>query len=211
MLTDRTQRACAFITAATLGLGVTLIIGSRSTAQMAYGTEVTAAGQWHFYQDIAPWTAAISGNQSDLTQITSDRDTGVSVLSFVVDPAGIVQGIAFATTSSAVGNTSTQNFSLADIQSGHGVVLMQAQGHDVFFLQGTIDSVQGQGDMTIRYLANGLWGTYKDCPAKVGRTADGVWHIFNSATGKIVNAAKVQTWSMGVTTVHGICTPDAND
>ena len=55
----------------------------------------------------------------------------------------------------------------------------------------------------------GLWGTYKDCPAKVGRTADGIWHIFNSATGKIVNAAKVQTWSMGVTTVHGICTPDA--
>ena len=211
MLTDRTQRVSALITAATLGLGITLIAGSRSTAQMASRSDESVFGQWHFYQEIAPWTVAIAGNQSDLTEITSDRDAGVSVLSFVVDPAGIVQGIAFATTAAASGTTSTQNFSLADIQSGHGVVLMQAQGHDVFFLQGTIDSFRGQGDVTIRYLANGLWGTYKDCPAKVGRTPDGVWHIFNSATGRIVNAAKVQTWSMGVTTVHGICTPDAND
>ena len=142
-----------------------------------------------------------------LATISSDRNKGISLLSLILDQNSVVSGITFQTQDNDVNPpvVSQQNFSLADIQTASGALLLEQSGHKVLYLRGRIDSQVGTGALVVRYLSNGLWGSYEECRVNAVRSNDGVWHLQNAYSNQIVQEAKVITYSLGIRTIQNIC------
>ena len=136
-----------------------------------------------------------------LVSIYNDRSSGYNDLELLVDAQGAVQGAKYVGHGS--GAAAAKSFTNSEISSG--AILEEQQGVKALILTGKVDSASGQGKWTIKYIANGLSGAYKSCDMKVQRAAQGDWIGVNAYTGATLDKAKIITWSMGITTIEGIC------
>lgn len=141
-----------------------------------------------------------------LAVITNDRDASVSQLKLMVNGAADVSGIYMETSANASSNpTEAQVFPLADIETGDGVVLGEGQGVKAIFLRGTIASAQGQGSLTIRYLANGVFRHWSECKIGLKKLGPHDWQLVNAYDGQAIQQIKVETWSLGISTLENVC------
>jgi hypothetical protein len=131
-----------------------------------------------------------------LVQFTNDRDSNVSVIEWVTDAAGATAGLRYTA------NGRVTDFSFAQLKAG--AVLESQQGINALVLKAAIDPVKG-GPVTFTYVANGMTGSYESCAASISRSAAGEWMLMNSTSRGRIQTAKIVTWSMGITTLEGIC------
>jgi hypothetical protein len=131
-----------------------------------------------------------------LVQLTNDRDANVSVIEWVTDAAGATAGLRYTS------NGRVTDFTLAQMQAG--AVLESQQGINALVLKASMDPVTG-GPVTFTYVANGMMGSYKSCAAHVARSGSGEWMLMHATARSRVQTAKIITWSMGITTLEGIC------
>jgi hypothetical protein len=140
-----------------------------------------------------------------IIELTSDQDQNINYLSVMEDPSGDAEGIESDPDSK---NTSTDNIStsvsLAQIESDAGAVLLVRDGKNALILKGSLNSKTDVGQFTLSYLSNGLLMTYDSCDFLLKRDSGG-WYVQNSSTGLKVTSVKVETWSLGITTISGIC------
>ena len=138
-------------------------------------------------------TAAHADSQKILT-VTDDQDSNQAEVD-ALSNAGVLTGIAAA----------GKNYTTAQVAGG--VVMTQKGNYKVLILQGTVNSAQ-EGTFTIKYLTNGLFGSYSSCNFTLIHDGQG-WYVQNAYTGREVTTMKVLTNSLGVTTLDGIC-PEQN-
>lgn len=147
-----------------------------------------------------------------MLNIANDRDSNLSKLSVAFDKNHLLAGLytekverSFFT----VLESETKYFPLRDIEDKEGAVLFESQGRKVLILQGQLNRSSQEGKFRINYLANGLSMRYESCDFNL-RKKDDTWLVTNAATGKKVNEIKIITWSLGVTTLQGICPEKTN-
>jgi hypothetical protein len=177
---------------------------------LALGAVYTAFGASRSFAnwgepDLVDYTAPPSGlTVSKLLTITSDKNSNVDDLDIALDSTGAPQGVEVAL-EGATPDTTPLFFSLSDITSSTGAVLNQTDGYNALILQGTLDPTAPSSTMTLSYLANGLTGEYDNCDVIITHAADGSWGVQNAYTEAPVQSIKITTWTLGVTTVEGIC------
>jgi len=142
-----------------------------------------------------------------LAKVTSDRDGNVSRLVAVLDDDAFVQGVRFDTKifTSTPASFTSKSYSVDEISSARGVVLLNVGGYDAVFLKAAVDSKAGKGRIEVKYLADALWSSYRVCRGLVERDENGAWRILNSETNRHVDEFFVQTHAMGITNIKGIC------
>jgi len=133
---------------------------------------------------------------NDRTSITSDLDV-------TLDVKGVVQGMSYISNDGGV--KTEKDFSLADLSSKNGAILEAQQGVNAVTLSGSINSQAGNGALVVHFIYNGLSGEYHTCNVNVQRNSSGVWEAINAYTNQPVTAAKIQTYSIGIQTIEGIC------
>lgn len=146
----------------------------------------------------------------DLLAITNDQDAGVSYLSLLLDEMDEPIGIYFVTNKhDGIPPTVTRFvFTAAEVASPEGVVLVERQGRNIFYLNGGVDSTRVKGTLQVRYLANGILNSYDECYVNMRRSPQGVWSLVNAYNGKAVSVVRTLTWAFGVTTVENLCPED---
>jgi hypothetical protein len=145
--------------------------------------------------------AELDAATSKIVSIYNDRSANYSDLEVVLDAQGAVTGAKYTTHGD--GAAAPRAFTNSEISSG--AVLEEQQGVKALLLSGQVDSATGTGKWTIKFISNGLSGTYKSCDLKVQRTPAGVWTGVNAYNGTTLDKAKIVTWSMGITTIQGLC------
>jgi hypothetical protein len=152
-------------------------------------------------------TAVPPGLELDhLATLSSDRDNQVGALNVMLDGNNQVMGLY--TRAQSVTADSSDIVWLRDIESPEGAVLAESDGKKVLILKGRLNRETQEGRFQIHYLANGLWKRYESCDFHLRRSA-GDWYVENVYNNSKVDAIKVLTWSLGVTTLEGICPPKA--
>lgn len=144
----------------------------------------------------------------ELAEITNDRNSDINDLYILVGSDGLVQGIRFDTrdpSGDQAGQAATTDFSLSQLEAPSGAVLVSEQGYDAVILNGDIDSAGGVGTFTVRYLTDALLDSYAECPAQLKRNAQQQWQLLNSTTGAVITQLRIKSWSMGITTIEGLC------
>jgi len=149
--------------------------------------------------------AQVTTTAADLTfqplaSITNDRNADLQNLGVLLD-AGQVVGLRFDTVNGS--NPHVSDFSLDEMKAG--AVLGGDARHKAIVLRASVDSTVGNADLVVTYLSNGLFGMHKDCRAGIVRDEGGQWHIVNVYDHKRVNHLVVQTWTLGISTIAGIC------
>jgi hypothetical protein len=142
-----------------------------------------------------------------LANLTNDKNKNINYLNIMMDKNGLAAGMyneadPHNTPGDIGGGQNT--FWLRDIESPNGAVLASSQGRDVLILKGLLNRETQEGKFAIKYLSNGLSMTYKACDFFLKRTG-GKWWIKNAYSGGKVSQIRVETWSLGVTTLKGIC------
>lgn len=138
-----------------------------------------------------------------LVTVSNDRNSDVQKLSVALN-GSTVAGMSFET-DHADAPADYGNFTLAQIEAANGVVLYSEDGHNAILLQGTVDSAAGKGSLRVSFLANGLTNNYKACNANLTRDTAGQWHLVNAYTNQNVVSINVKTWTLGISTVEGLC------
>jgi hypothetical protein len=134
-----------------------------------------------------------------LASITNDRNADLQSLGVLLD-AGQVVGLRFETING--NNPHERDFSIDDVKAG---AVLDGNAKHQAILRGSVDSTVGNADLVITYLSNGLLGKHKDCRASIVRDEKGQWHVVNIYDHKRVNHLVVQTWTLGISTIEGIC------
>ena len=134
-----------------------------------------------------------------LASITNDRNSDLQNLGVLLD-AGQVVGLRFEIIKGK--NPHKNDFSIDDMKAG---VVLDGNAKHKAILRGSIDSTVGNADLVVTYLSNGLLGKHKDCRASIVRDETGQWHIVNIYDHKSVNHLVVQTSTLGISTIEGIC------
>lgn len=137
-----------------------------------------------------------------LASITNNRNADLQSLSVLLDGGQLV-GLRFNTVNGA--NPHESDFSLDEMKAG--AVLDGDPKHQAIVLRGSIDSTMGNANLMITYLSNGIFGTHKACRARIVRDPSGRWHIVNIYDHQRVAHLVVQTWTLGISTIEGICPP----
>jgi hypothetical protein len=135
-----------------------------------------------------------------LASIRNDRNADLQSLGVLLY-AGQVVGLRFETING--NNPHERDFSIDDMKAG--AALGRDAKHKGILLRGSFDSTAGNADLVITYLSNGLLGKHKDCRASIVRDERGQWHIVNIYDHKWVDHLVVQTSSLGISTIEGIC------
>jgi len=148
-----------------------------------------------------PLSHALDNSEVKLLTFSNDRTAITDDLSLMLDAQGGVQGVAYLVND---GSTGEKDFTLATLAGGDGAVLEEQQGVKAIELLGHVDSAKGTGQFVVHYIANGLSGSYNDCNVNLQRGPSG-WVLINAYTGQPVTAAKIITYSLGITTIDGIC------
>jgi hypothetical protein len=161
----------------------------------------------------------ISGSMIDVPQgmttqrlatLKSDKNNNTNYLHVLINSdhkvAGMFNEDAPGNVKDGTDTRSNGVFLLKEIETQNGVVLKRASNRDVMFLSGKLDQASQEGKFTIKYLSNGLWGSYKSCDFFLRRApgTDG-WLAVNAYNGKPITDIFVETWSLGIETVHGVC------
>ena len=151
-------------------------------------------GSWQVSVPRSVEVAAVPPGTSvtPLLKVSTDRGPEVYMLGLLRDGRGAAQGLYMDT--GAVGTP----YSFAEIAMPAGVTLFESSGRKVLLLQG-----QG-GRLHLRYLTNGLFGTYASCDVLL-QSRSGQYWMQNAYTGQKVVAARVITSALGVSTIQGIC------
>lgn len=147
-----------------------------------------------------------------LAAITNDRDTSVSYLNLMVNKQASVRGIYVETQVPEANRpkapdhvVSQSVYWLKNIESQKGVVLGQGQGVKAILLRGDINSQVGQGTLTIKYLHNGVFGSYKDCRIGLRRISPYKWGLINAYNDQRIKRIEVKTWMLGISTLTHVC------
>ena len=147
----------------------------------------------------SPEALAASPDAQDFMQVTNDKTTDKVEVGALSKDGNLI-ALYGKSNGGAI-----QQFSLSDISSSSGALIYETQGYKVLFLQGTFDARTQEGDFTMRYLSNGLFGSYKSCSFTLRRDAQG-WYVENAYTHvKPVENVFVKTSSLGVSTIVGLC------
>lgn len=143
-----------------------------------------------------------------LVDLTSDQNGNSNYLNLMIDSNGLAAGMyneANPKNSPPADGGRAQNvFWLRDIESPAGVVLAEARGRKALLMKGELNRESQEGIFTIKYLANGLTMKYESCNFSL-KKAGKQWWVKNAYSGEKVNKIHVITWSMGITTLEGIC------
>jgi hypothetical protein len=146
----------------------------------------------------------------ELVMISSDRNAEISRLSVAVDSSDRPQGVQLWThllpTGQATVATKKLVYPVHAIESKDGVILDKEGSHVAIILKGTISEHSVSDLLTLEYLSNGLWNTYDSCETVLEKSADSPeWKLLNRATKLPVKSIFVKSWSLGITTLEGIC------
>ncbi len=139
-----------------------------------------------------------------LVHLSNDRNQDINVLTGLVDKSPTAKGLEVSVVDQQGQTKSAVEFNLAQIASPNGVVLAVDSGRPVVLLQGKIDPQSG-GHAVLKYLTNVITGNYAECQTQVRRGANGQWHIINSYTGQPVSRGHIQTWTLGISAIKGVC------
>jgi hypothetical protein len=165
---------------------------------------------WAPSRDGARVQAVPPGNTlQKLMNFSNDRDAIVNRLSVMIDANTLLTGMYIDESNlvePAVFGPGAGVVWLRDIESKEGGVLFEGQGHKVILIQGKLNRTSQDGRFQIRYLANGLTNNYEACDVLLKKDDKG-WYAQNAYTNKRITAAKLITWSLGISTVQGICPP----
>jgi hypothetical protein len=145
----------------------------------------------------------VAAKNDALFSLANDRGPGVNQVGLIVD-GGKVSALSYQTQDDK-GKVENKTFPIAALGTADGAVLEEGQGVKALAVLGSIDSAAGVGQVTFRYIYNGLTGRYKTCPADLKRSSAGDWTLFNHTTGTPIIGAKMITWSLGIDTLQGIC------
>lgn len=144
-----------------------------------------------------------------LFTIANDRDAAMNRLSLLLDGSSQIAGMYIE----QLKPTELFQFTpadgvalLRDIESNEGATLFEGQGRKVIILQGRLNRATQEGRFTLKYLTNGLSYTYDSCDLLLKKDAAG-WYAQNAYNNRKITAAKIVTWSLGITTIEGICRP----
>ncbi len=149
--------------------------------------------------------AALAGaSQQTLFTITNDRDSAVSAFRLLISENNLAAGVLYGPSSEMPNAAGARSFPMHDVEKTEGVALIDEQGHKVLFLQGQLDRATQEGRFHLKFLANGLQNTYKTCDFLL-RKSGAKWLVKNAYTGNTVMNMKIITWSLGLTTLQGIC------
>lgn len=141
-----------------------------------------------------------------LATITNDRDDSVSRIQLMVNERAEVRGIYLETTPASGSQSSRiqgRVYWLDGIQSDTGVVLGQGQGVKAIFLKGVIQP--RAGSLVIRYLHNGLFGSFDQCRINLRRVSPYHWQLVNAYTKHPIQRINVDTWALGISTLDNVC------
>lgn len=158
------------------------------------------AESWTDFLDFTGFTK--NTKLESLLTISNDRGTDYNVLSGMVDDRNNLTGVDFANFTGGHSSGSKQ-YPANQIGTSNGVVLVNEQGVDALILRGKING--GEADLVVRFIFNGLSKEYHECKVTGVRGTDNVWHMKNAYTGKMVDKAKLITYSIGIKTIDGIC------
>jgi hypothetical protein len=141
---------------------------------------------------------SISANASSVQRlVTVSADNGMSAAVNILSNDGAASGMSVVT------DKGNKDYSLEEITKG--VVLFQKDSYKVLFLSGAVESRSQEGTFTMKYLTNGLTGSYKTCQFLLRRDNSG-WFVENIYTHeKPINNITVVTTKLGVKTLRGIC------
>ena len=145
------------------------------------------------------FSSAAHAAPSTLFTMSNDRDAGSVTYSVLVDGDAVT---GFQTTPGQTKASDT--FTAAQVAQPAGVVVLSGQGHNVLFLQGSVDKTTGEGRFHLKYLANGLTNNYATCDFLLKKSGTN-YFAANSYTGARITNAKIVTWSLGLKTLEGIC------
>ena len=161
------------------------------------------------YQELGSQTQLPPGTTLQrLITLTSDTNKNVNYLHLMFDANRNISGMF---NEDAPGNeiekdAGTGIFTLAEIESKRGGLLKKSRGYEAIFLLGKLDRNTLEGKFTIRYLANGLFTRYATCDFFLKRVpGQNSWYVQNAYNGKPVTEIFVETYSLGIETIHGIC------
>jgi hypothetical protein len=150
-----------------------------------------------------PLSHASALTDAKLVTILNDQNAVTDDLDLTLNAQGVVQGVAYI--ADDAGTKTEDDFTLADLASTNGAVLVAQQGVNALLLTGTVDSTKGTGALVIHYIYNGLTGVYDSCNMNLVRNTAGTWILMNAYTNQPVTSAKIVTYSIGIKTIQGIC------
>lgn len=127
-----------------------------------------------------------------LLTLSNDRNSGTAAIGIQTDAQGNIQKFTY---SNADGSKA---FTPAQVSSG--AVLEEQQGVQALVLMGQPSA----GKLAIRYVYNGMSGDYRSCNMNLVHNGAN-WSLTNAYTGGALRSAKVVTWSLGISTIQGLC------
>ncbi len=154
--------------------------------------------------EFSPFDAPAGITLDYLFSITSDRDAIVNSFNLMVDERSLAAGVLVRPNPNKLGVIADHTFWMVDIEKPAGVTLAEAQGHKVLLLQGLLDRATQEGRFHVKYLSNGLTNSYKTCDFLLKKSGQG-WYVKNAYTGQKVTTMRVVSWTLGITTLQGIC------
>jgi hypothetical protein len=146
----------------------------------------------------------------EIVMISSDRTAEISQLSVALDSSDRPQGVQLWTHLSSTGQPTAATrklfYPVNAIASKDGVILDKEGSHIAIILKGTISEHSVSDLLTLEYLSNGLWDTYESCEMVLEKSANAPeWQLLNRTTKLPVKSIFVKSWSLGITTLAGIC------
>lgn len=147
---------------------------------------------------------ARASDKQPLLELTNSMNREMHYLSaFYERPSVTPKGLNITVMDEAGQLKESINFSIAQIASSEGAVLARSAGRAAVILRGQLDAKTG-GTVTLKYLTNILIGSYSECLAHV-RKAGSLWQIVNAYTGAVITRAHIQTWTLGISALQGVC------
>jgi hypothetical protein len=128
-----------------------------------------------------------------ILNLGNDRDSNVTQLGVQADPSGALQKFTYTT------HQGTKTFAPDDLATG--AVLEEQQGVQALILTGQVSL----GKLAMKYVYNGLSKEYRSCNMTLTRSSKGDWALTNAYTGAALRNAKIITWSLGISTLQGLC------
>jgi len=139
-----------------------------------------------------------------LIHLTNDRNQDTNVLTGLIDKSATASALEVSVVNSQGQTTRATEFTLAQIASPSGAVLAVEAGRPVVLIQGKIDPHMG-GNAILKYLTNILTGNYAECQTQIRRATNGQWQIVNVYSGTPVSHGHIQTWTLGIKAIKGVC------
>ncbi len=138
--------------------------------------------------------------------LKNTRDASTQSVNVMQNKAGFPEGMYVNPITWFSENTADNAFWLRDIETPHGVVLLQKDGYDVMKLRGSLNRETLEGRFQLTFLANGITNRYLTCDFLLKKSGEN-WYGQNAYTGQVVTTVNVVVWSLGIRNLEGLCPP----